>query len=224
MGYWRRRVGLFFCKRTQKMSPKLLIVDDHQMFAEGIRFLIEHTPDFEVVGIQNCGQAVMPFLIRTPVDILLLDIQLPDITGFVLVSTIRQAFPHIKILALSMLADWPTVSRILEVGATGYCPKSAGWDELYVAIQCIGAGNSYLPVEYMKQYHQRTILSEHNALTERETEIVQLIAEGINTKQIADRLFLSTRTVETHRKNIYRKACVHTNVELTLYARTHHLI
>ena len=206
------------------MAQKLLIVDDHQMFAEGIRFLIEHTTDFEVVGMEHCGQTVKPFLACTPVDILLLDIQLPDITGFGLASDIRQAFPTVKILALSMLTDWQAVSRMLESGAAGYCPKSAGWDELYKAIRCIGAGNSYLPVEYLKQYYQQTNRPEQNGLTERETEIVQLIAEGINTRQIADRLFLSTRTVETHRKNIYRKVHVHTNVELTLYARTHHLI
>lgn len=206
------------------MAQKLLIVDDHQMFTEGIRFLIEHTTDYNVVGTLHFGQEVIPFMEGTPVDVLLLDIQLPDATGFGLASEIRQRYPHTKILALSMLNDKLSIDRMLDAGANGYCCKSAGWNDLRRAIQAIGQGGVYVPTACIHYYRQKQHPAEGHLLTHRETEIIRLIAEGVTTKQIASQLFLSIRTVETHRKNIYRKVRVHTNVELTLYARSNQLI
>ena len=206
------------------MAQKLLIVDDHQMFAEGIRFLIEHITDYDVVGALHRGQEVIPFMEGTTVDVLLLDIQLPDATGFGLAKEIRQRYPHTRMLALSMLSDKLSIDRMLDAGANGYCNKSAGWNELWKAIRIIGQGGAYLPTAYVLDCQQNQHPVESQLLTPRETEVMRLIVEGVSTKQMADRLFLSTRTVETHRKNIYRKVRVHTNVELTLYARRNFLI
>ena len=198
---------------------KILLVDDHQMFADGIQFLIEHTTDYDVVGVLNSGRDVLPFLAANSVSILLLDIDLPDISGFDLARTIRDVYPDMKILALSMLDDYQSISRMIEAGVSGYCIKSAGSDELFAAIRAVGDGHLYLPPSY-DQPTKRAIPD----LTLRETEVLQLIVRGISTNGIAETLFLSARTVETHRKNIYRKLGIHTNVELTLYAQIHQLL
>lgn len=202
-------------------KQKLLIVDDHQMFADGIRFLIERTTDYEVVTILTYGRGVIPFLEQTSsIDVLLLDIDLPDMSGFDLAKRIRQTHPTIKILALSMLNDAQSIGQMMEAGANGYCIKSAGSDELFAAIRAVNEGQLYLPSDYVPSPANTLV----TGLSGRETEIVQLIAEGFSTKQIAEKLFLSARTIETHRKNIYRKLGVHTNVEMVHYARQHKLL
>ncbi len=203
---------------------KLLIVDDHRLFVDGIRFLIEHATDYEILGVLHTGQEVIPFLARNPVSVLLLDIDLPDISGFDLAKTIRHLYPDTKILALSMHSDAHSINRMIEAGAAGYCIKSAGRDELFAAIQTVSEGGSYLPVDYLTQSDARKDDAVRPLLTEREAQIVALITEGNSTPKIADKLFLSARTVETHRKNIYRKLGIHTNIELTLYARKNNLI
>jgi DNA-binding NarL/FixJ family response regulator len=182
------------------MMQNLLIVDDHQMFAEGIKFLIEHSTDYHVAGVLHNGADVVPFLAKKRVHLLLLDIDLPDMSGFDVVKTIRQVYPQTKVLALSMHADTYSISRMIDMGAAGYCIKSEGRDELFRAIQQVCAGENYLPAGYLKQNGEAGNELETPELTGRETEIIQLIAEGITTKNIADQLFLSARTVETHRK------------------------
>lgn len=199
---------------------KLLIVDDHRLFAEGVQFLIESAMEYTVVGVLGSGREVLPFLARNPVHLLLLDIELPDGLGFDLARTIRYAYPDTKVLALSILGDNQSIDRMMEAGAAGYCLKSAGRDELFTALQTVAGGGTYLPIDYVSHAKARKHRAERHSLTERETEVIQLIAEGGSTKKIADRLFLSARTIETHRKNIYRKLGVHTNVELTLFARS----
>jgi DNA-binding NarL/FixJ family response regulator len=203
---------------------KLLIVDDHRLFADSIRFLLEHTTDYEVVGVLHTGAEVLPFMARHRVHLVLLDIDLPDVMGFELARTIQQTDPEIKILALSMLNDNRSIERMIDAGAAGYCVKSVSRDELFAAIQAVGDGRHSLPVEYFTQTRDSKNSTGHPVLTGRETEIIQFIANGISTRQIAEKLYLSERTVETHRKNIYRKLGVHTNVELTLYARNNRMI
>jgi DNA-binding NarL/FixJ family response regulator len=202
---------------------KLLIVDDHRLFAEGIKFLIEHSLNYEVAGILNTGQAVVPFLTSRQIDMILLDINLPDMSGFDLVKSIRNRCPYTKVLALSMLHDSCSIERMMEAGASGFCVKSEGRDELFMAIQQVVSGGHYLPSVYIKALSAQKSSSQR-LLTDRETEVIQFISQGSTTSQIASKLFLSSRTIETHRKNIYRKLGVHTNVELTLYAKTNHLI
>ena len=208
----------------QPDAPRLLIVDDHRLFAEGIRFLIEHAAGYVVVGMLHRGRDVIPFLEQNPVDVLLLDIDLPDLSGFELAKSVRMAYPNTNVLALSMLNDTQSVKRIMETGAAGYCIKSAGLDELLAAIQTVSNGNHYWPPAYFDLMKQEKSHPDHFRLTNREQEIIRLIVDGSSTRSIASALFLSARTVETHRKNIYRKLRIHTNVELTLYARRMRLI
>lgn len=208
----------------QPVATRLLIVDDHRLFAEGIRFLIEQAVGYDVVGVVHSGREVIPFLERHLVDMVLLDIELPDLSGFDLAKSVRALYPTLKILALSMRDDKQSFNRIRDAGATGYCCKSAGRDELFGAIRAVSEGNQYWSPPYIGLLKQETTDPEPHGLTNREQEIIRLIASGVSTRNIASALFLSTRTVETHRKNIYRKLGVHTNVELTLCARKMSLI
>ncbi|WP_461048785.1 LuxR C-terminal-related transcriptional regulator [Spirosoma arcticum] len=202
----------------------LLIVDDHRMFAEGIQFLLERSGEYTIAAILGNGNEVVPFLIHNTVHILILDIDLPGQSGFEVTRSVRQLHPHTNVLGLSMLNNTQSISRMMAAGATGYCIKSAGYDELQMALRRVANGDTYLPESYYEQLRVRQNCLDYNDLTKREVEIIQLIAQGISTKQIADQLFLSTRTVETHRKNIYRKAGIHTNVELAYFARQHQLL
>ncbi len=203
---------------------KVVIVDDHRLFSDGIQFMLSHATEYVVTGVVHQGQEVLPLLAQQPADVLLLDIDLPDISGFELAKAVRHRYPTLSILALSMLDDTHSIERILQAGATGYCIKSAGYDELLAALHCVSAGETYLPATYLHQCQSRQYGLDRTGLTEREAEIIRLIAEGVSTKQIALQLCLSTRTVETHRKNIYRKLDVHTNVELAQVARQHRLL
>lgn len=202
----------------------ILIVDDHRLFAEGIKFLLECITGFEVIGMLERGPEVIPFLRHHEVEIVLLDLNLPELSGFEVLKLIHANFPTIKVLALSMDNDLRSIKRVIESGAMGYCVKSEGREELFAAIQKISEGNHYLPAVYFKQLRAKKARLCTNPLTHRETQVIQLIVAGACTRNIAEQLFLSTRTVETHRKNIYRKLGIHTNVALTVYAQKNHLI
>ncbi|MCY7358903.1 MAG: response regulator transcription factor [Rudanella sp.] len=202
----------------------LLIVDDHRMFAEGIRFLLERSGEYVIPAILGKAQDVMPFLAHHSVQVLVLDIDLPDGSGIEIARLVRRLYPNMGAMGLSMLNDTHSINRMMDAGATGYCIKSAGYDELLNALRRVTTGKTYLPDSYFRQLQARQYGLDQVGLSEREAEIVQLISEGISTKQIADQLCLSPRTVETHRKNIYRKLNVHTNVELTHIARQRQLL
>ncbi|MEO6286964.1 MAG: response regulator transcription factor [Dyadobacter sp.] len=200
---------------------KLLIVDDHRIFTDGIRFLIEHTTDLAVTGVLHLGKEVPQFLSRHAVDIMLLDIDLPDLSGFDVAKMVKQSYPDIRILALSMLDDLGSMERMSQAGARGFCIKSEGREEVFKGIQRIREGGTYWPQRYLDIRKNGLEKVSDLTLTSRETEIIPLITSGLTTGEIAEKLFISTRTVETHRKNIYRKLNIHSNVELARYAGKH---
>lgn len=203
---------------------KLLIVDDHRIFTDGIRFLIEHTTDLRVIGVLHAGKEVLEFLLKNPVDIMLLDIDLPDLRGFEVAELVRQAYPDIRILALSMLDDMGSMDRMFRSGVQGYCIKSDGRDEVFKGIEKVREGAPHWPKSFLRLREGQVEKLSETKLTERERQIIIMICDGSTTATIAERLFLSTRTVETHRKNIYRKLKVHTNVELASHARKYLLL
>ena len=200
---------------------RLLIVDDHRIFTDGIRFLIEHTTDLEVTGVLHSGKEVLPFLTHNQIDLILLDIDLPDLPGFEVAKMIKKSHPQLRILALSMLDDVGSMDRMFQNGASGYCIKSDGREEVFKAIEKIREGGTYWPKSFQGILNGQNGKMSENRLTERENEIIGLICNGLTSAAIAEKLFLSSRTVETHRKNIYRKLNVHTNVELTHYVKKH---
>lgn len=184
-----------------------------------ISFLIEHTTDLRVAGVLHKGNDVIPFLAKRPIDIMLLDIDLPDLSGFEVAKRVRQAYPDIRILVLSMLDDISSIERMYRLGVQGFCIKSEGRNEVFKGLERLRKGTSYWPKSFQKQHQGQLEKRSENALTERELQIMGLICNGTTTTSIAEKLFLSTRTVETHRKNIYKKLNVHTNVELASHAR-----
>ncbi|MCF0074891.1 response regulator transcription factor [Dyadobacter sp. CY261] len=202
---------------------KLLIVDDHRIFTDGIRFLIEHSTDLKVVGVLHSGSEVIPFLSGNPVDIMLLDIDLPDMQGFEVASMVKKYHPHVRILILSMLDDAESMGRMFEVGVKGYCIKSDGRDEIFKGIEKIRKGDSHWPKSYLELLSKQAGKTSDSRLTQREKEIIALICKGSTSGAIAEKLFVSVRTVETHRKNIYRKLNVHTSVELAHHAKKHRI-
>ena len=203
---------------------KLLIVDDHRIFTDGIRFLIDHTTDLKVTGVLHLGKDVLPFLSSNKVDMIMLDIDIPDMSGFEIAEMVRTSYPMVKILALSMLDDIGSMERMFAIGAEGYCIKSDGRDEVFKALQTLRDGGRYWPPVYLRMILNRQGKMSEQRLTAREIEITRLICQGVTSADIADKLFLSTRTVETHRRNVYRKVNVHNNIELVHYAKKHLII
>jgi len=212
------------------MSKKisLALVDDHQIVIDGLLSLLGDVEQFEIAFATTNPLQVLPLLTTTKVDVLLTDVMMPRLKGSELAVQVKNKFPEVRILALSMDSDGSTVSEMVEeADISGYVLKNIGKTELITAIAKIAAGGIYFsePVlEEMKrmQYARKQQVSIH--LSEREIEIVRLIEKEFNNKQIAEKLFISERTVETHRKNIFRKTNTSGVIGLIKYAYEHKLI
>ena len=182
---------------------KTLIVDDHPVVAEGLRKLIQDSKIAEVIGVAGSGKACMDFLKWEKPDIIFLDINLPDASGLDLCKTIKEKNPAQKILALTTFNERSVVLKMMENGADGYILKNSESDEILEAVKEINAGNKYLAVEV------ETILKKKNEegmiLTRREKEVLNLIADGLTNHEIAEKLFISPLTVDSHRKNLITK-------------------
>lgn len=211
----------------------LLLVDDHQMLIEGIKTLLRGEPDLRVAAEANSGAAALDILGSTPIDMALLDINMPQMSGIELCAEIRRRHPQIRMLALSMFEDYTSVQAMLQAGASGYILKNTSKTELLEAVRRIASGHTYFTSSVAT-----TILEHAGApplppqdpkdtavsLSAREREILQLIAQEYSNQQIADKLFISERTVETHRKNLFFKTQSKSVVGLIQYAIRHELI
>ncbi len=211
---------------------RLLLVDDHQMLIEGIKTLLRGEPDVQVVAEANSGAAALAALEKTRVDMALLDINMPQMSGIELCAELRRRYPQMRMLALSMFEDHSSIQGMLQAGASGYILKNTSKTELLAAVRRIAAGHTYFAPTVAA-----TILEHAGApasdsardatavsLSSREREILQLIAHELSNQQIADKLFISERTVETHRKNIFFKTQSKSVVGLIQYAIRHELI
>jgi len=198
---------------------KIFIVDDHQMVVDGLKLLIGGMPDFEVTGECNNPEKVAAMLNTLEPDILLTDINMAGMSGVELTRHIKRAKPHIKVLALSMFGDSQVVAEMMDAGVSGFILKNTGRAELEEALRKIAGGGSYFSAD-ITRHLVRSFKDnqEGNHLTDREIEIVRMIEKEFSNKQIADLLFISERTVETHRKNILRKTNTQTVVGLLKYA------
>jgi DNA-binding NarL/FixJ family response regulator len=207
------------------MSIKILIVDDHAVLREGLRTLLDKEPDLEVIGEAGNGiEAVQKALKLTP-DIIIMDLNLPDMNGIAATRKILENRPESKVIALSMESDKRYIIDILGAGAMGYVLKDCFFAELASAIRTVAKGDNYLGPRItemiIKDYLQRvpdSLPLSSSSLTQREREIVQLIAEGKNTKEIAASFGTSVKTIEVHRHNIMKKLDLYSIAELTKYA------
>lgn len=208
------------------MPVKVFIIDDHPMVVAGLNSLLGGLENIEVVGaVSNAFEAV-PFLKKNKVEVILLDINLPDISGIDLCKKIHKEFPQIKILGISTFSERSYISRMIENGASGYLIKSASAEEIAEAIDTVLKDKMYLSVSMEHIARPLSIIPSDNlpALTKREKEILQLISEGMTNNQIAEKLFISPLTVDSHRKNLLTKLNVNNTASLIKLAVQNGLI
>lgn len=204
------------------------IVDDHQIVIDGVMSLLKGHDQFEFAFATIDSTTVLEELGKRPVDILLTDIMMPKLPGNELSKKVKEKFPGIKILALSMSGEGQLVNEMIEQSdISGYVLKNIGKPELVNALEKIAAGGIYFSEEVIRELQRASQLKKQNKeahLTDREIEITRLIEKEYNNKEIAETLFISERTVETHRKNIYRKTNTNSVIGLLKYAYEHKLI
>jgi DNA-binding NarL/FixJ family response regulator len=208
---------------------KIFIVDDHQILIDGIESMLKGISEFEVVGKSLDGNLALGYLSENHVDVLLTDLYMPKMTGIELTQKVKKRFPEVKVLALSVSYDVSIVHDLMDAGISGFIIKTIGRDELIEAIHEVAKGNIYfsreVSNEILRSLSNRSDVEEDNYhLTDREIEIVKLIAQEFSNSEIANKLCISERTVETHRKNIYRKTNTKTIVGLIKYAVERKLI
>jgi DNA-binding NarL/FixJ family response regulator len=209
------------------MKIRVLLADDHTVMRQGIRALLEKQKDIEVVAEASNGREAVQMAKTSCPDIVVMDIGMPDLNG---IEATRQILSDCgpkgtKVLALSMHADRRFVAGMLGAGASGYMLKDAAFDELAAAIRAVSKGAIYLSPQItdvvVDDYAKRIVDGDQSVfsmLSDREREVLQLIAEGQTTKQIATHLHVSVKTIETHRQKIMEKLDVHSVAELTKYA------
>ncbi len=204
---------------------RVFLVDDHAILLDGLVALLKTDEEMEVVGTAGTVAAAMDYLKMNHIDVLITDYNLPDDDGLSLVRKVKRQWPEIKILVLSMHNEAHLVKEILKEGINGYVLKKDSKDELIDALYAVKRGNLFVSNEInnmlVRNLHQP---SEQKLLTEREREILKLIAKEYTNKMIAEELFISERTVETHRKNIFRKTKTNSLVGLIKFAYANNLI
>jgi len=215
----------FRCNDMSKI--RILLADDHTILRQGLKRILELDPAFEVVGEAGDGRdAVKKAEALTP-DVVVMDISMPILNGIEATRQIAKALPKTKILILTVHEDDRIALEILEAGATGYLLKDAAGEELIAAIKAVHRGDSYLSPSIAKKVISQFLdvakgkvqpEDRFSLLTSREREILQLIAEGYSNKEIGDMLYISEKTVKTHRENIMRKLDLHNVAELVKYA------
>ncbi len=209
---------------------RIVIADDHHIMLDGLAALLRGQDHIEVTGTYYNGRHLLDALAETQPDIALVDISMPEISGPELTALIRKSHPAVSVITLSMHDDTTYIRAMLEAGAAGYVLKTANNRQLLEAIRIVYEGKSYFSPEISGKI-TALLLQQEGApadrqprLTEREIEILRLIAAEYNNGQIASRLFISERTVETHRKNMMRKTNNKTIIGLIKYAMERHLI
>jgi len=191
---------------------RVFIIDDHKMFIDGVRLLLKDSLDIELVGMATSAKEGIKKLAEIETDILLLDINMPEINGIDACKMILADFPNLKIIAITMHKESSLIKLMLSKGAKGYILKNAGQEELKKAIQSVYEGNMYLSetvnsivINSMANQQVKNKKNPFPTLTRREKEILNLILDEFTTQEIADKLFISFGTVETHRRNMMLK-------------------
>lgn len=215
---------------------KLVIADDHPMVREGLKTMLETAPDggFSIAGEVASGTELVNRMPELEADVVLMDINMPEMDGLQATRHVRQHYPHIKVLILSMLDEERFVADALEAGASGYLLKTVNRKELSRAVQVTAGGETYICTDIAlkmlgKTPHTRSkeVYSEEkgtNNLSKRELEVLGLISKGNTTTQMAEMLFTSKRTIESHRQHLLEKTGSKNTASLITYAATHHLL
>jgi len=207
------------------MTIRVLLADDHRIIREGIQTLLSREPDIDVVGEANDGREMIQMNEALQPDVLVMDITMPNLNGIDATRQIISKYPDARIIALSMHSDQRFVVEMLQAGASAYLLKDCVYDDLVKAIHLVCEGKTYLSpeiasilVDDYRAQGQKNPAAKSMTLTPREREVLQLFAEGHSTREIAEKLFLSVKTIEAHRAQIMRKLNTHSVAELTKYA------
>jgi len=188
----------------EKMATKVFIVDDHYMVIEGIRSLLQNEKDVEWVGHASNAASCLAFLQKQQPDVILMDINLPDKSGIDLCKEVIEKYPSIFIIGLSTFNQQSFIQKMMDNGASGYVLKNATQEELMEAVHTVMKGKTYLSEE-ASQILRKNADADIPVLTRREKEVLELIADGLTNNEIAQKLFISVATVDTHRKNLLAK-------------------
>ncbi len=210
---------------------RIVIADDHRIVSEGLCGLLERAPLMSVVAVAENGREAVRLALEHRADLVIMDVAMPELNGMDATRQILAAAPTTKVIALSMHADRRYVAGMLEAGVSGYLLKHSAFEELVVAIEAVRRGQVYLSPGVsdviVSEFVRRGGPPEPGgagpttaaaALTAREREVTQLLAEGLSAREVADRLFLSVKTVETHRRRIYEKIGARSLADLTKFA------
>ncbi|WP_293300054.1 response regulator transcription factor [Pedobacter sp. UBA4863] len=201
----------------------IYIIDDHQLVIDGIQLMVAGN-GINVVGSSNSAKTALEEIITLKPDLVISDISMPEITGVELVKRLKQQMPALKILMLSMFDNPTLLNDLMHSNINGFVLKNKGKDELLYAIEQIAKGHVYFSTEIMQYLLSFKKNNNSPHLTLREIEIIKLLDKGLNSSQMANTLFISENTVETHRRNILRKTDTHSATELLRYARDNKLI
>ncbi|HVB59741.1 MAG: response regulator transcription factor [Ktedonobacteraceae bacterium] len=205
---------------------RILLADDHTILRAGLRMMLNAQPDMEVIGEAQDGKQAINATMHLQPDIVLMDITMPDMGGIEATRQIKKIAPEVKVLVLTMHENDEYVFQALRAGASGYILKEAADTELITALHVLRSGQFYLSPsaqsvivgDYLQRVHTGEEKDSYNNLTEREKEILKLVAEGYTNNQIAERLVISPKTVDTHRTHVMDKLNLHSRAELVKYA------
>lgn len=205
---------------------RVAVVDDHTVMRQGLVGLLEGEPDVEVVGQAGDAKSAIAMLTTQAPDVALIDVGLPDMSGIDLTAKIVELVPTIRVLIVTMHEREDYLFEALRAGASGYVLKGADVRDLLSAVRTVAAGETYvyhqltgnLVADYLRRVEGGEDSDSHDALTEREREVLKLIAEGMTTTQIGEQLHLSPHTIQSHRDHIMTKLDLHSRVALTKYA------
>ena len=208
------------------MIIKTIIADDHQIIIDGIKSILATEKNIAVIGEAANGEEVLDMIKREKPDLVIMDINMPQVDGIEATLNIRRKYPGIKVLILTMYNDAGFIKKMAEAGAHGFILKNTGSKELMLAIHLVMEGNTYYEQKVMdalvKSYQRPK--EDLVKLTKRETDVLSLLAEGLTTPEIAEKLFIATHTVESHRKNLLSKCGQKTSAGLVKYAMEHKLL
>lgn len=211
---------------------RIILVDDHKMFRDGVKSVLSDEKNLDLVGEAGNAKELLELLKANRPDIIITDISMPDLSGIELAKIVLEKYPYIKILFLSMHTNEEFVVKAFSTGARGYLPKDAGMNELLEAINTIYNGGRHfnkaisetLLTSYISKLETENNNPDIQSLTKREKEVVDLIVDGYTNPEIADKLFISIRTVDSHKSNILSKLQLKSSVELVKYAIRNKLV
>lgn len=207
---------------------KVLIVDDHALVRMGIRRLLEDMHDVEVIADAESGEQALLLVKAHFPDVVLLDMKMPGIDGWEVTRRLKKSHPEIKVIAVTAMSTDPLPTRILQLGAMGYLTKESGAEEMAAAIRMVTQGKKYLSAEIAQKMAINSLQEKKNSpfdsLSEREMQVMLMITSGMNVPEIAERLFLSPKTINGYRYRMFEKLAISNDVELTYLAMKHRVI